>query len=389
MERLLKSLNALFDSLTRPSLPWRGDEHPSYQVMGILGLFAGYVLAGALTVVAGLELWLLACLVLLACLLFLGQGMLYKIVLGYERLALLEQVPIILAAAAGLVALLGHPVLAYLDVFTLGLATALVFGRIGCHMAGCCHGRPHRLGVCYGQEYTREGLPHYYAGVRLFPIQLLEAAVTLVIVLSGLWLHLVTSQPGIALAWYVASYGCARFVIEFARGDSARSYLLGISLNQWICVYAVWLLLLAGSRGVFSHTPLLLGAAVALLGAVFYLLIFSWQQGGLPVRHPHHVADLYHALSLLKRRAADAGGQVVTARTSAGLLVGLSVAPDPGTGNIACHYSFSALAGALGRKQALEMGRLVAERHRFAGSLTLWRSPRGRFHMTLVQESDG
>lgn len=388
VELLLTRVNALFDSLARPTLPWRGAEHASYQVLGFVGLFAGYALAGALTVAAGLELWVLACLVLLGCLLFLAQGMLYKVLLGYERLAWLEQVSIIVAAAAVLVALLGRPVLPYLDVFILGLGTMLLFGRVGCHMAGCCHGRPNRFGVCYGRPYAQRDLPHYYAGVRLFPIQLLEACITLGIVLGGVWLHLNGAQPGAALVWYVTAYGSARFLLEFARGDSARPYAFGLSLNQWLCAFAVWLLLLAAGRELVPYSPLTLSAGVGLLGAVLVCLALAWRRPGPPLRHPHHVADLYRTLTQLQQRAAGAGGRVVTGQTAGGLRIGLSVAPDSATGAAARHYSFSALVGTLEQKRALEAGRLVAELHRYAGPLSLQRGRRGCYHICLVDQAD-
>src|SRR5262249_15128101 len=104
---------------------------------------------------------------------------------------------------------------------------------IGCLMVGCCHGRPHRLGVCYRQEHADAGFPQYYVGVRLFPIQALESLFVFSVIAVGSWLVLTNHPPGEALAWYVFTYGVARFFFEFARGDTGRPELFGFSEAQW------------------------------------------------------------------------------------------------------------------------------------------------------------
>jgi hypothetical protein len=101
-------------------------------------------------------------------------------------------------------------------------------------MVGCCHGRPHRWGVRYDARHAEAGLTHALVGVRLFPVQLLEAALALLIVSTGAVLVAAGAAPGAAFTWYVSAYAVARFFLELARGDAERPSLLGFSQPQWL-----------------------------------------------------------------------------------------------------------------------------------------------------------
>ena len=80
------------------------------------------------------------------------------------------------------------------------------FGRIGCLMAGCCHGLPSESGV-YFQNL----------GYRAIPTQLYEAL--FLFALSVVLWFLVKRFPSSGLGVYLAAYGIWRFFIEFYRGD--------------------------------------------------------------------------------------------------------------------------------------------------------------------------
>ncbi len=68
-----------------------------------------------------------------------------------------------------------EPVRAYLDILVFGAIVYQAFLRVGCLMAGCCHGRLHTWGVCYGKKHKETGYLYFLEEVRLFPIQLIEA----------------------------------------------------------------------------------------------------------------------------------------------------------------------------------------------------------------------
>ena len=84
------------------------------------------------------------------------------------------------------------------------------FGRIGCLMAGCCHGAPSDHGI-----YFRN------LGCRAVPTQLYEA-LFLFALAAVLWFF-VKRFPGRGAAVYFLSYGIWRFFIEFLRADDRGS----------------------------------------------------------------------------------------------------------------------------------------------------------------------
>ena len=84
------------------------------------------------------------------------------------------------------------------------------FGRIGCLMAGCCHGAAWDHGI-----YFRN------LGYRAVPTQLYEALFLLALA-AVLWVAGERS-PGFGASLYFMSYGLWRFFIEFLRADDRGS----------------------------------------------------------------------------------------------------------------------------------------------------------------------
>src|SRR5215510_14057762 len=132
------------DRLVNPWLQIGDRRWSTYQVYGYTGYALAVLLGIVLTVNQGLLLGVLAGVTLTTALIFFGLAMATKIITGEEQLIYYHHEIAIMAAVALLVWILGQPVLPYLDVTILGIGLFLVFGRIGCLMVGCCHGRPHR-----------------------------------------------------------------------------------------------------------------------------------------------------------------------------------------------------------------------------------------------------
>lgn len=86
------------------------------------------------------------------------------------------------------------------------IAIAHGMGRIGCLMAGCCHGR--QTDKWYGIVMN---------GEKYVPLQLYEAI--FLFCLMALLIILVYRGIYCGLAVYAVSYGVWRFFIEYARGD--------------------------------------------------------------------------------------------------------------------------------------------------------------------------
>lgn len=129
--------------------------------------------------------------------------------------------------------LIKQPILPYIDITILGIGVFLAFGRIGCYSVGCCHGRPHKHGVKYGQKHVDAGFTWFYKDVPLLPVQLIESVYVFCTVITGVVLLLNHAAPGTVLLVYTVIYGAMRFAIEFFRGDPDRPLWFGLSEAQW------------------------------------------------------------------------------------------------------------------------------------------------------------
>ena len=108
------------------------------------------------------------------------------------------------------------------------IAIAHAFGRIGCLMAGCCHG------ASLGQDPVPGGIwmngnAHGYG--YYVPTQLYEAI--FLFLLFGALTFLFFKKSNITHVVYLAGYGVWRFIIEFFRQDDRGGFFLGLSPSQW------------------------------------------------------------------------------------------------------------------------------------------------------------
>jgi len=116
------------------------------------------------------------------------------------------------------------PVASVLDSAAITLPVVQAIGRVGCLLAGCCHGSRCDLpwGVVYRspEAHERTGVP---LGIPLHPAPLYEAAYSLFVALPVL-LAVRRHQrfPGEVMLAYLTVYGIGRFLVEFFRGDGAR-----------------------------------------------------------------------------------------------------------------------------------------------------------------------
>ncbi len=123
----------------------------------------------------------------------------------------------------------------FLDVLLIApicISVAHAFGRIGCLMAGCCHG------AYLGETYV-------FGGIRMLgttndwgyyvPIQLYEALFlfTIFAVLSVLYFK----KCNIIFPIYLICYAIWRLVIEFFRTDDRGGFFLSLSPSQWMSIF--------------------------------------------------------------------------------------------------------------------------------------------------------
>lgn len=109
------------------------------------------------------------------------------------------------------------------------------FGRIGCHLVGCCYG------IEYSGPLSRVYDHSMYAPneVGLFPVQLAEAIFDfgLFAILAVLEMH--KKCENIRTYIYLLSYSLVRFGLEFLRGDAYRGAFGGLSTSQWISILII------------------------------------------------------------------------------------------------------------------------------------------------------
>lgn len=131
---------------------------------------------------------------------------------------------------------LKRDVLSFLDYYAPGILIELAFYRVGCTLAGCCHGIYVSWGISDGHT---DGL---------FPVQPIEIALDLFLFAFLLLLILrkdAFSRKGLLLGTTFLGYGVIRFALEFVR---ERTNILGeLSLSH------VWafITILAGALFLF------------------------------------------------------------------------------------------------------------------------------------------
>jgi len=165
-------INACLDRWVHPELNVMGRSRPAFHVCGGAGFVLASVVMAGLAFQSGLSLVILLVIIGEAVFAFLGLAMVTKVVAGEERLVFYHHEMAVLLLTSLLLRVLGEPALAYLDLTIVGIGIFLAWGRLGCLMVGCCHGRPMRWGVSYRREHREAGLAHYLVRVRLFPYSL-------------------------------------------------------------------------------------------------------------------------------------------------------------------------------------------------------------------------
>jgi hypothetical protein len=191
-------------------------------------------------------------------------------------------------------------VLSYLDIAILGIGIFLAFGRIGCFLVGCCHGKPSSRGVAYGLTHVNAGFTHYYNGIKIFPVQLVESAFVFLIVIASVIVLLLGAPPGTILLVYTVLYGSFRFAMEFFRGDPERPYWHGLSEAQW----TTWLLVgLSLLLAVTRHLPFYVWHSAAFLiitGTCIYVMTIASKDPVHRLLCPPHIKQIADGLATLE-----------------------------------------------------------------------------------------
>ncbi len=140
-----------------------------------------------------------------------------------------------IAAAMFCCKILEVPHRLFMGIYAPAQALLYTFGRLGCLGNGCCFGVPHSFG------YTLAT----YDGINRFPTQAIEITVNVVlfVVLAVLARRWGEKNAYKTLPLYLFVYAFIRFFEEFMRADALR-YLLTVSINQWISIAVIFLVLI-------------------------------------------------------------------------------------------------------------------------------------------------
>jgi prolipoprotein diacylglyceryltransferase len=367
---------------------------PAFQLCGVAGFLAGTALAAWLGAQRDIGPGIVLAMAMAAAVTFLATALATKVVTGTESLTFYHHAMVALATCIAVAAFAGAPLASSLDLAAIGLGVFLACGRVGCLVVGCCHGRPWSRGVRYGLDHAAEGFPSYLVGVRLVPVQAAEAVGVAVVVAGASVAWLRGAEPGAVLAGLVVTYGGLRFVLEFARGDAERRYLLGFSEGQWTSLAVCGLVVGLEAAGVLPWQP---GALAVLAGLASAMVVIPAIRRRRLVRadllcHPRHVRELAlaadHALVL-----TECGGPAPTPSalpvnhlpiggTSLGLLVSAGIV-DSEHGP-AVLYAFSHRTGGLSRPEVERVAQLLLRLRHHEGLCRLVAGDHGVSHLIVA-----
>lgn len=396
--QFVELLNSYLDQLIRPEMPIFHKSLSAFQVCGYAGLALAIMLTMILTTFLGLSPWVMIGVIGIAMLTFLGLAAATKIITGEEQLIYYHHEIAIMITAAIFLKMTNQQVLPYLDVTILGIGIFLVCGRLGCLMVGCCHGRPHKWGVCYRKEHADAGFTTYYVSVRLFPIQAVESFWVLFLVIVGGVLVLGKHSPGEALAWYVITYDIGRFCFEFVRGDPDRPYHWGFSEAQWTSVILMCAVVWAELTGTLSfHTWHIITTAAIILTMI---AVASARRLRQTVRHkllnPRHVREIAEAIEQVSGAAVErtifSSGNLVPEVIHMGctsLGIQISAGQIKKSKTSIDHYALSFKNGTMTEEIAATLADLIIELKGLSGSKKLVTHNRGVFHVLIHPQTAG
>jgi len=130
------------------------------------------------------------------------------------------------------------PVLPMLDIMAVTTCIVHMFGRVGCFMAGCCHGIEWHgpLAVTFTNQACLAPL-----NTPLHPTQLYSVAMIGLILITLLYLKKRQQFNGQLFLTYLILYAIGRSIIEIFRGDISRGYVIEgiISHSQFISILVI------------------------------------------------------------------------------------------------------------------------------------------------------
>ena len=131
------------------------------------------------------------------------------------------------------------PVWDYLDIVAIYGPLLHLFGRMGCFMAGCCHGKA--CSPAYGIIFSDPDTKANPMNTPVYPTQLYSVILLLGIILFLYFYRNKKKFAGQMFLLYVIIYSIGRGIIEIFRGDEARGYIIDgiLSHSQLIAIVMI------------------------------------------------------------------------------------------------------------------------------------------------------
>ena len=138
------------------------------------------------------------------------------------------------------------PIFGMLDIMGITTCIVHIFGRMGCFMAGCCHGKAYDgvLSVTFTDPHSLASPLH----TALHPTQLYSATMIGLILIILLRIKKRQVFSGQIFLSYLILYATGRAVIEIFRGDLSRGFIIDayVSHSQFISMF-----LIIGAVGIY------------------------------------------------------------------------------------------------------------------------------------------
>lgn len=268
---------------------------PFIGILGSTGFVAGTACSLIIAWQANLDLlpyFLIAGTLFLA---FFLSAFITKIITGNESYVLYRYLLLSIVLTISVCLFMKEPVLRGLDIFITGFGTFHFFGRIGCFLGGCCHGRLSHTGVRYGEPYAQTSFPRYFINRKILPVQLIEAGIIAAITITCFFIRMQKPEAGSIFCTYMIAYALARYTIEFLRGDTDRPFGLGFSEAQWTSAFIV---LIISACEWFDILPFAAGQQAGAFLLLLSMTTVYFLRKKFPewdLRNPRHVDELITA----------------------------------------------------------------------------------------------
>ncbi|MCP5463972.1 MAG: prolipoprotein diacylglyceryl transferase [Deltaproteobacteria bacterium] len=127
------------------------------------------------------------------------------------------------------------------DVFVPALSLGHAFGRLGCFMAGCCHGKQCDPDFLFAVRFP--ALPESIAPphIPLYPTQLFEAGGEFLIFAFLIYFRKHKKFDGAVFLLYLILYSILRSILEVYRGDMIRGFVIEpyVSNAQFLSILSI------------------------------------------------------------------------------------------------------------------------------------------------------